>query len=175
MAIEMKRCKVYPRNGLQFIPGILEKQKRIEFPAELPLSPHEIRRCLSYADVYEVRGEDDCVLLTLDNYLEDNTDATAATDVPDVELLYPRDEETEGGEGEEETDKEEEDTSSTAGTSQAATAATRSAKTVATNSDTVNVQATASKNNKYKSTPYTTNNKANTSKTEDTATAEESK
>ena len=71
MAIEMKRCKVYPRNGLQFIPGILEKQKRIEFPAELPLSPHEIRRCLSYADVYEVRGEDDCVLLTLDNYLED--------------------------------------------------------------------------------------------------------
>ena len=71
MAIEMKRCKVYPRNGLQFIPGILEKQKRIEFPAELPLSPKEIRRCLSYADVYEVTDAGD-VLLTLENFMADN-------------------------------------------------------------------------------------------------------
>ena len=92
MAVEMKRCKVYPRNGLQFIPGILEKQKRIEFPAELPLSPHEVRRCLSYADVYEVRDDDTCVLLTMENYLADNTDAPEATDVPEDELLYPRDE-----------------------------------------------------------------------------------
>ena len=108
MPVEMKRCKVYPRNGLQFIPGILEKQKRIEFPAELPLSPHEIRRCLSYADVYEVRDDDDCVLLTMENYLADNSEATAATDVPEDELLYPRDEkdEEEGGEEEEETKKE---------------------------------------------------------------------
>lgn len=98
MAIEMKRCKVYPRNGLQFIPGILEKQERIEFPAELPLSPHEVRRCLSYADVYEVRDDDTCVLLTMENYLADNTDAPEATDVPEVDLLYPRD----GGKEEEE-------------------------------------------------------------------------
>ena len=104
MAVEMKRCKVYPRNGLQFIPGILEKQKRIEFPAELPLSPHEVRRCLSYADVYEVRDDDTCVLLTMENYLADNTDAREATDVPEDELLYPRDEKED--EGEEETVEE---------------------------------------------------------------------
>ena len=104
MAVEMKRCKVYPRNGLQFIPGILEKQKRIEFPAELPLSPHEVRRCLSYADVYEVRDDDTCVLLTMENYLAVNTDAPEATDVPEDELLYPRDEKED--EGEEETVEE---------------------------------------------------------------------
>lgn len=107
MAVEMKRCKVYPRNGLQFIPGILEKQKRIEFPAELPLSPHEVRRCLSYADVYEVREDDTCVLLTLENYLADNTDAPEATDVPEDELLYPRDEKEDEGEEETEVDSEE--------------------------------------------------------------------
>lgn len=105
MAIEMKRCKVYPRNGLQFIPGILEKQKRIEFPAELPLSPKEIRRCLSYADVYEVTDAGD-VLLTLENFMADNSNATPATDVPEVELLYPRDE---GNEEEVEEDNEEEE------------------------------------------------------------------
>lgn len=105
MAVEMKRCKVYPRNGLQFIPGILEKQKRIEFPAELPLSPHEVRRCLSYADVYEVRDDDTCVLLTMENYLADNTDAPEATDVPEDELLYPRDEKEDEGE-EDETEEE---------------------------------------------------------------------
>lgn len=107
MAVEMKRCKVYPRNGLQFIPGILEKQKRIEFPAELPLSPHEVRRCLSYADVYEVREDDTCVLLTMENYLADNTDAPEATDVPEDELLYPRDEKDDEGEEETEEDSEE--------------------------------------------------------------------
>ena len=107
MAVEMKRCKVYPRNGLQFIPGILEKQKRIEFPAELPLSPHEVRRCLSYADVYEVRDDDTCVLLTMENYLADNTDAPEATDVPEDELLYPRDEKEEEGEEEAEIRSEE--------------------------------------------------------------------
>ena len=84
-----KVCKVYPRNGLQYIPGILEKRERIEFPAQLPMSEKEIRRCLSYADVYEVTDAGD-VLLTLENYLEDNSDATPATDVPEVELLYPR-------------------------------------------------------------------------------------
>lgn len=108
MAVEMKRCKVYPRNGLQFIPGILEKRKRIEFPAELPLSPHEVRRCLSYADVYEVRDDDTCVLLTMENYLADNTDAPAATDVPEDELLYPRDEKEDDGEEEETEDDSEE-------------------------------------------------------------------
>lgn len=95
-----KRCKVYPRNGLQFIPGILEKQKRIEFPAELPLSETELRRCLSFADVYEITDGGD-VLVTLLNYLSDNSKATPATDVPEVDLLYPRDEKEEGEEEEE--------------------------------------------------------------------------
>lgn len=94
-----KRCKVYPRNGLQFIPGILEKQKRIEFPAELPLSEKELRRCLSYADVYEVTDAGD-VLLTMLNFMSDNSEATPAEDVPDVELQYPRDEKEEGDEEE---------------------------------------------------------------------------
>ena len=96
-----KRCKVYPRNGLQFIPGILEKQKRIEFPAELPLSEKELRRCLSYADVYEVTDAGD-VLLTMLNFMSDNSEATPATDVPEDELQYPRDEKEEEEDGEEE-------------------------------------------------------------------------
>lgn len=99
-----KRCKVYPRNGLQFIPGILEKQKRIEFPAELPLSEKELRRCLSYADVYEVTDGGDVLLTTL-NYLSDNSEATPATDVPEDELLYPRDEKEDDEEKEEEANK----------------------------------------------------------------------
>lgn len=98
-----KRCKVYPRNGMQFIPGILEKQKRIEFPAELPLSEKELRRCLSYADVYEVTGSGD-VLLTMLNFMSDNSKATPAKDVPEDELQYPRDKKEEEEEEEEEAD-----------------------------------------------------------------------
>ena len=149
MPVEMKRCKVYPRNGLQFIPGILEKQKRIEFPAELPLSPHEIRRCLSYADVYEVRDDDSCVLLTMENYLADNSEATAATDVPEDELLYPRDEEEEGGEEEEETEESSVDTQS-AQTSKVAAAAkaVSSESNKQTTSYTKDAEVEAEKNNK---------------------------
>ena len=98
-----KRCKVFPRNNHQFIPGILVNRKRIDLPAELPLSEHELRRCLSYANVYEMVG-DKHVLLTMHNYLSDNTEAEAATDVPeDVEMNYPRDEEkSEDGEDDKE-------------------------------------------------------------------------
>lgn len=91
----MKRCKVYPRNGKQYIPGILDKRKRIEFPAELPLTLTEIRRCLSFADVYEMpegKGTDKCVYLNAQNWMADNSEAEAADDVPDTKLLYPRDE-----------------------------------------------------------------------------------
>lgn len=91
----MKRCKVYPRNGKQYIPGILNKRKRIEFPAELPLTLTEIRRCLSFADVYEMpegKGTDKCVYLNAQNWMADNSEAEAADDVPDTKLLYPRDE-----------------------------------------------------------------------------------
>ena len=98
-----KRCKVYPRNGMQFIPGILEKQKRIEFPAELPLSEKELRRCLSYADVYEVTDSGD-VLLTMLNFMQDNSKATPAKDVPEDEHQYPRDKKEEEDEEEEETE-----------------------------------------------------------------------
>lgn len=152
MPVEMKRCKVYPRNGLQFIPGILEKQKRIEFPAELPLSPHEIRRCLSYADVYEVRDDDSCVLLTMENYLADNSEATAATDVPEDELLYPRDEEDEeeGGEEEEETEEESSVDTQSAQTSKVAAAAkaVSSGSNKQTTSYTKDAEVEAEKNNK---------------------------
>lgn len=117
-----KRCKVYPRNGLQFIPGILEKQKRIEFPAELPLSEKELRRCLSYADVYEVTDAGD-VLLTMLNFMSDNSEATPAEDVPDVELQYPRDEEEEG-------DEEEAESSIQQQAAATASAAAYTAKTV---------------------------------------------
>lgn len=91
----MKRCKVYPRNGKQYIPGILDKRKRIEFPAELPLTLTEIRRCLSFADVYEMpegKGTDKCVYLNAQNWMADNSEAEAADDVPETKLLYPRDE-----------------------------------------------------------------------------------
>ena len=121
-----KRCKVYPRNGLQFIPGILEKQKRIEFPAELPLSETELLRCLSFAYVYEVTDGGD-VLVTLLNYLSDNSKATPAKDVPEVELQYPRDEKDED-EGEEEEDVESEDAAQSSAAS-AASAAKVQAKT----------------------------------------------
>lgn len=139
MSVEMKRCKVYPRNGLQFIPGILEKQKRIEFPAELPLSPHEIRRCLSYADVYEVRDGGDCVLLTMENYLEDNSDATAATDVPEGELLYPRDEKEEEEEEDSESDSVDASTAKVNSTSETSTYSASS-----TSASKVNKQSSAS-------------------------------
>lgn len=147
MPVEMKRCKVYPRNGLQFIPGILEKQKRIEFPAELPLSPHEIRRCLSYADVYEVRDGGDCVLLTMENYLADNSEATAATDVPEDELLYPRDEEDEE---DEETEEESSVDTQSAQTSKVAAAAkaVSSGSNKQTTSYTKDAEVEAEKNNK---------------------------
>ena len=92
----MKRCKVYPRNGKQFIPGILNKRKRIEFPAELPLTLAEVKRCIMFADVYEMpegKGSEKCVYLNAQNWMKDNSKAEAATDIPKDKLLYPRDEE----------------------------------------------------------------------------------
>lgn len=89
-----KRCKVYPRNNMQYISGILEKQKRIELPAELPLSEHELRRCLSFANCFEMVGEKH-VLLTLDNFNKDNKDGKDVTaTLPEGEVSKPRDEGT---------------------------------------------------------------------------------
>ena len=111
------------------------------------MSEKEIRRCLSYADVYEVTDAGD-VLLTLENYLEDNSDATPATDVPEVELLYPR-----GGAPEE--DEEDETAAEAAKTKQVATPVkapvkqenTQKAQNINTNNN--------QKNNKYTNTPET--------------------
>ncbi len=95
-----KRCKVYPRNNMQYISGILEKQKRIELPAELPLSEHELRRCLSFANCFEMVGGKH-VLLTLDNYNKDNKDGKDVTaTLPEGEVSKPRDEEDEGADEE---------------------------------------------------------------------------
>lgn len=97
-----KRCKVYPRNNMQYISGILEKQKRIELPAELPLSEHELRRCLSFANCFEMVGGKH-VLLTLDNFNKDNKDSKDVTaTLPEGEVSKPRDEEDEGTDEEEE-------------------------------------------------------------------------
>lgn len=90
-----KRCKVYPRNNMQYISGILEKQKRIELPAELPLSEHELRRCLSFANCFEMVGGKH-VLLTLDNFNKDNKDGKDVTaTLPEGEVSKPRDEDVE--------------------------------------------------------------------------------
>lgn len=108
----MKRCKVYPRNGKQYIPGILDKRKRIEFPAELPLTLTEIRRCLSFADVYEMpegKGTDKCVYLNAQNWMADNSEAEAADDVPETKLLYPRDEKESEDTSEKESTKDTQD------------------------------------------------------------------
>lgn len=105
----MKRCKVYPRNGKQFIPGILNKRKRIEFPAELPLTLTEVKRCIMFADVYEMpegKGSEKCVYLNAQNWMEDNSKAEAATDVPKDKLLYPRDEEEETADTDEDAGEE---------------------------------------------------------------------
>lgn len=80
-----KVCKVYPRNGIQTISGILPKQEKIELPAKIKLNEKEVRRCMSFADVYEVVKKGD-VLLTPVNYLADNSEAEVATDVPEDEL-----------------------------------------------------------------------------------------
>ena len=97
-----KRCKVYPRNNMQYISGILEKQKRIELPAELPLSEHELRRCLSFANCFEMVGGKH-VLLTLDNFNKDNKDGKDVTaTLPEGEVSKPRDEEDKGTDEEEE-------------------------------------------------------------------------
>ena len=97
-----KRCKVYPRNNMQYISGILEKQKRIELPAELPLSEHELRRCLSFANCFEMVGGKH-VLLTLDNFNKDNKDGKDVTaTLPEGEVSKPRDEEDKGTDAEEE-------------------------------------------------------------------------
>lgn len=89
-----KRCKVYPRNNMQYISGILEKQKRIELPAELPLSEKELRRCLSYGNCFEMVGGKH-VLLTLENFSKDNKDGKDVTSMlPKGEVSKPRDTET---------------------------------------------------------------------------------
>lgn len=100
----IKRCKVFPKPNAKYIPGVLSENRKIIFPAELPLSESEIKRCMAFADVYEMpdgKGSDKCVLLGWHNFLADNSDAEPATDVPDVELSYPRDEEEDTEEQEE--------------------------------------------------------------------------
>lgn len=101
-----KKVKVFPQKQHKYISGILLKQKRIEVPSEVTVYDKDLRRLLSYADVYEVVDGVGDVLLTLDNYLKDNSSATPATDVPDVELAKPQEEDEE--EIEDATDKDSE-------------------------------------------------------------------
>lgn len=88
-----KICKIYPGNNkVTYIPGIMPNRGRLELPARAKLNEGELRKCLSYATVYEeVDGKN--VLLTLNNFNKDNTDGIDAT-IPTVELKnYVKDEE----------------------------------------------------------------------------------
>ena len=79
-----KICKVYPAKNKR-ITGILTKQKMIIEPGIYHLNLKEIRRCMSYADVFEVVTGGD-VLLTPENYTADNSKAKVypAEKVPEI-------------------------------------------------------------------------------------------
>lgn len=80
-----KIYKIYPGNNkVTYIPGILPGRGRLELPARAKLNEGELRKCMSYATVYEEVGNKN-VLLTLQNYNKDNTDGVD-TIIPDVEL-----------------------------------------------------------------------------------------
>lgn len=86
-----KICKVYPAKNKR-ITGILPEQKMITEPGIYHLNLKEIRRCMSYADVFEVVTGGD-VLLTPENYTADNSKAaTYPTDkvpeIKDTEIHY---------------------------------------------------------------------------------------
>lgn len=68
-----KICKVYPAKNKR-ITGILPDQKMITEPGIYHLNLKEIRRCMSYGDVFEVVTGGD-VLLTQENYYLDNSKA----------------------------------------------------------------------------------------------------
>lgn len=68
-----KICKVYPAKNKR-ITGILPDQKMIAEPGIYHLNLKEIRRCMSYGDVFEVVTGGD-VLLTQENYYLDNSKA----------------------------------------------------------------------------------------------------
>ena len=79
-----KICKVYPAKNKR-ITGILTEQKMITEPGIYHLNLKEIRRCMSYADVFEVVTGGD-VLLTPENYTADNSKAKVypAAKVPEL-------------------------------------------------------------------------------------------
>ena len=79
-----KICKVYPAKNKR-ITGILPEQKMITEPGIYHLNLKEIRRCMSYADVFEVVTGGD-VLLTPENYTADNSKAATypADKVPEI-------------------------------------------------------------------------------------------
>ena len=79
-----KICKVYPAKNKR-ITGILPNQGVITDPGIYHLNLKEIRRCMSYADVFEVVTGGD-VLLHENNYMLDNSKATVtpAEKVPEM-------------------------------------------------------------------------------------------
>lgn len=86
-----KICKVYPAKNKR-ITGILPEQKMITEPGIYHLNLKEIRRCMSYADVFEVVTGGD-VLLTPDNYTADNSKAATypadkVPEIKDTEIHY---------------------------------------------------------------------------------------
>lgn len=80
---DTKKVKVTPSN-LQSIPDILPENKRIEKEVTMELNPNEIKRCMSFGTVKEVRKSGEVNLdPTNFNQKEEETANTDSADVTD--------------------------------------------------------------------------------------------
>ena len=77
---DTKKVKVTPGN-LQSIPDILPENKRIEKEVTMELNPNEIKRCMSFGTVKEVRKTGE---VNLDPTNFNQKEETANTDSVDV-------------------------------------------------------------------------------------------
>lgn len=77
---DTKKVKVTPSN-LQSIPDILPENKRIEKEVTMELNPNEIKRCMSFGTVKEVRKTGE---VNLDPTNFNQKEETANTDSTDV-------------------------------------------------------------------------------------------
>lgn len=82
MAVEFK---VYPKHLIS-IPDILPNRKRIEKVMTVELNTRELRRCLSFATVMKINGEEE-ILVTPENFVD------LSTETATVEIIAPTDNE----------------------------------------------------------------------------------
>lgn len=100
-----KKVKIFPRKYI-FIPGVLINGMRIDRPCIVMLNIREIRKCMVYATVYEVVDKVGDILLTPQNIESDNSSAKPSTDVPNVELWDPYNEQNNNFEKDDEDEKD---------------------------------------------------------------------